>query len=251
MNKLQILIALALLFASISCKRDSIRFKSRDTKAFQVEELDFDYFDARSKVRFVEGDRQVNGYARIRIRKDSLIWFSVSPPVGLEVTRALITPDTIWILNRLDKEFYIFNYKEISRYFNFDINFQLIQSMVLGNLPKPISAKSRVAKNQEYYMVKQDDDKFNIESYVNLENRKVETVMINEVPTNNMLMLNYTEFKELEQYLFPYNCLVNLTYKTKDGQLITSLNLQYNKAEISDKPLKFPFNVPNKYEEFK
>lgn len=251
MNKFQILILIILLSGFISCKRESIGIESEDLSNFKVEELEFDYFDARSKIRYTEGDKQVNGNARIRIRKDSVIWFSVSPSVGLEVTRALITPDTIWILNRMDKEFYIFNYKEISRYFNFDIDFQLIQSIVLGNLPKPLTATSRVAKDTKYFMVKQDDERYNIESYINLDSRKVETVMINEVPTNNKLMLNYTEFSALQEFIFAYNCLVNLTYKTNSGPLVTSVNLHYNKAEISDKPLKFPFNVPNKYEEFK
>jgi hypothetical protein len=151
----------------------------------------------------------------------------------------------------MDKEFYIFNYKEISRYFNFDIDFQLIQSIVLGNLPRPLTPESRVAKDKDYYMVKQEEDNLNIESYVNMDSRRVETVMIKEVPTNNKLMLNYTEFKAIQNLLFAHNCLLNLTYKTNSGQLITSVNLQFNKAEISEKPLRFPFNVPSKYDEFK
>jgi hypothetical protein len=32
---------------------------------------------------------------------------------------------------------------------------------------------------------------------------------------------------------------------------VTSINLQHRKAEIADKPLKFPFNIPEKYEAFK
>jgi hypothetical protein len=76
-------------------------------------------------------------------------------------------------------------------------------------------------------------------------------MLINEAETSNFMTLKYSDFKELNEFLFGKVCLMNITYKAKKGPLVTSVNLQHNKAEISDKPLKFPFNVPEKYEVFK
>jgi hypothetical protein len=100
-------------------------------------------------------------------------------------------------------------------------------------------------------MVKQESGPLDIQSYVLMDNKKIETVLINETETSNFITLKYSEFKETNEFLFPKICLINLTYKAKKGPLVTSINLQHNRAEISDKPLKFPFNIPSKYEAFK
>ena len=151
----------------------------------------------------------------------------------------------------MDKEYYIFNFEEISRYFNFKVDFELIQSIILGNLARPIDRETQIAKEDKYYMIKQNSGPLDIQSFVLTENKKIETVLINEDETSNFMTLKYAEFKETSEYLFPKVCHVNLTYKAKKGPLVTGINLQHNKAEISDKPLKFPFNIPAKYDAFK
>jgi len=249
-NKLPIIfLVLAVIFSS--CKRDLIGIKSKKKDSVNVEEINFDYFSTRTKVKYIEGDKQVNGIANIRIRKDSLIWFSVSPSIGIEATRVMISKDTAIVINRMDKEYYVFNFDEISRYFNFKIDYDLIQAILLGNLARPIDDDTRVAKENEYYMIKQKSGPLDLQSYVLASNKKIETVLINEEATSNFLTLKYSDFKETGAYLFPKVCQINLTYKAKKGPLVTSINLQHNRAEISDKPLKFPFNIPSKYEAFK
>ena len=115
MNRNLPLYLIPLLVLLSSCKKDIIGFKSKKKGAITVEEIDFDYFQSKTKIRYAEGDKQVNGNANIRIRKDSLIWISVSPSIGIEATRVMISRDTALVINRLDKEFYVFNFEEISR----------------------------------------------------------------------------------------------------------------------------------------
>lgn len=251
MNKKYALYLLALTVFLSSCNKNIVGFKSKKKGNVNVEEIDFDYFNAKTKVRYAEGDKIINGNANIRIKKDSLIWFSVSPSIGLEATRIMITKDTAIVINRMDKEYYIFNFDEISRYFNFKIDYDLIQAILLGNLARPLDQKTQIAKENNYFMIKQKSGPLDIQSYVLADNKKIETVLINENQTSNFMTLKYSEFKETGAYLFPKICQINLTYKAKKGPLVTSINLQHNKAEISDKPLKFPFNIPSKYEAFK
>ena len=106
MNKKAPLIALIFLIFFSSCKKDIIGFKSKK-KDVNVEEIDFDYFHSKTKVRYAEGDKHVNGNAHIRIKKDSLIWVSVSPSIGIEATRMMISKDTAIIINRMDNNFFI------------------------------------------------------------------------------------------------------------------------------------------------
>lgn len=250
MNSRLLLFLVLIVFFS-SCKKDLSTTKSKKKEAVNIEEIDFDYFTTKTKVKYSEGDKQVNGTANIRIKKDSLIWISISPSIGIEASRISITKDTAIVINRMEKEYYIFTYEEISRYFNFKIDYEMIQSILLGNLVRPLKDNSKVAKEGEYFLVKQKSGPLDIQSYILSDNKKIETVLITEDVTSNFMTLKYTDFKEAGAYLFARSCLVNLTYKAKKGPVVTSVNLQHNKADIMDKPLKFPFNIPGKYEAFK
>ena len=42
---------------------------------------------------------------QLRMRKDSIVWLSVTATMGVEVLRAKISNDSIWILNRLEKTY--------------------------------------------------------------------------------------------------------------------------------------------------
>ena len=41
--------------------------------------------------------------AFIRMRKDSVLWVSVNALLGIEAFRVLITPDSVKVINKLDK----------------------------------------------------------------------------------------------------------------------------------------------------
>ena len=247
----RLLLFLALIIFFSSCKKDIVRSKSKKTADINIEEIEFDYFTTKTKVKYSEGDKQVNGTANIRIKKDSLIWISISPSIGIEASRITITKDTAIVINRIEKEYYVFTYDEISRYFNFRIDYNMIQAILLGNLVKPAKENTKIAKEGQYFLIKQKSDHLDIQSYILSDNKKIETVLITEDATNNFMTLKYGDYKETGAYLFARNCLVNLTYKANKGPVVTSINLQHNKADISDKPLKFPFNIPDKYEAFK
>ncbi len=42
---------------------------------------------------------------QLRMRKDSLVWVSVTATMGVEVLRAKISNDSVWILNRMEKTY--------------------------------------------------------------------------------------------------------------------------------------------------
>lgn len=251
MSKHHLLLLLLAALSVTACKRDLVSTKTAVPSDFSVEQFDFDYFVSKAKIRFQEGARTVNGTANIRMRKDSLIWFSISPSVGVEVTRALISPDTVLIINRVDKEYYVFNYREISRYFDFPVDFNLIQAILLGNLPQPVDASTRIAKDEGRFLIKQQEGDLDYQTSVNTQNLKVENVVITEQPSEKFMNIQYMDFKAIQNLWFPHDLQMSLTYKDDKGTRVTSLNLAFNKAEISDKPLKFPFTLPEKYEAFK
>ncbi len=249
MNKSPIFFALFIALVLVSCSKKVLVPGSakKTVKKVEVEEVDFEYFETRTKIRYKEDRQKINGNAQIRIKKDSLIWLSLSPSLGIEVTRSIITPDTIIVINRMEKEYYTFNFKQLSDYFSFQIDFDLLQSMLLANLPIAVGPDDKISEIPGYTKLNQKKGLLMVDSYINTENKKLETVIIKELYSQNQMSLKYSDFTKLRNTLFPQLCLINLTYDTPNGPLVTSVDIEYNKVEISDKPLKFPFSVPEKY----
>ena len=66
-------------------------------------------------------------------RKDSAIWISVTPVLGIEVARLLVTNDSVKMMNRLNSTYFTGNFKLINKLFNADIDYDMFQSFLVGN----------------------------------------------------------------------------------------------------------------------
>lgn len=215
-----------------------------------VDQVDFDYLTAKSKVSFKSKEQDINNASvNLRIDKDSLIWLSVSG-VGVEVARALITKDSVVIMDRIHREFSVYDYPSLSQRFNFNLNFGLIQSLLVGNLPLPQEPAQRVRNEKDYLLLRQHEGKVLVDNYIGEQNRKLKKLLVVEQPTKNSLSLDYEDFTVLNNFLFPYTSLVTVDYKSKnDGQPYqTVLRIRHNKVELTDKNPGFPFSIPPKYQ---
>lgn len=215
-----------------------------------VAEIDFAYLTAKSKLSFKSKDQDIeNATVFLRVRKDSLIWLSVRK-IGIEAVRALITRDSIVILNTFQKEYSVYDFPMLSKQFNFDMNFNLLQALIVGNLPLPKRPAQKIKNERDYLLLRQSEGKVLVENYIGEDDRKLKKLMLTEQPTKNTLRLDYEDFTMLNSFLFPYTSLVTLDYKSKDdGQFYqTLLKIQHSKVEIVDKSPGFPFSIPAKYQ---
>ena len=215
---------------------------------YKIDEITFDYFSLKSKISLVEQGNNQKATALIRIRKDSLIWFNLSGSLGIQGMRGVLTKDSIKVLDRLNKEFYQYTYENLSERFNFELNYDLLEAMILGNLPYHTNLSDSVELINNYYVLKQKDGNLSIINYVNPGNRKVIKVNLVQQLNQNKLTLEYSNFEFVETRVFPFYCNILLIYNRDEGKMERGLNIDHVKVEFPKKPLKFPFNIPNKYE---
>ena len=70
---------------------------------------------------------------QLRIRKDSLVWLSVTATMGMEVLRAKINNDSVWILNRLEKTYLAEPLDTVSAQLGLPLSLPLVQTLLLDN----------------------------------------------------------------------------------------------------------------------
>ncbi|MFD2571607.1 DUF4292 domain-containing protein [Spirosoma soli] len=215
-----------------------------------VAEIDFRYLTAKSKISFKSPEQDIdNANINLRVRKDSLIWLSVSK-LGIEAVRGLITRDSITIIDKIHKEYTVYDFPTLSKQFNFNMNFELLQALIVGNLPLPKRPAQKIKNERDYLLLRQSEGKVLVENYIGEQDRKLKKLMVTEQPTKNTLRLDYEDFSSLNNFLFPYTSLVTLDYKSKtDGQFYqTLLRIKHSKVELVDKSPGFPFTIPANYQ---
>ncbi len=245
-----------ILFVSIQiwgCKKPPMTSQKTDgiseVDTFKVKEIEFKYLAAKAKINFKDSETDINATAHIRIRKDSIIWISVVPALGIEASRCLIDKDSIKILDRINNQFHGYSFATLEQKINIHLTYHILQSMLLGSLPFPTRHEDQLSKsmNKEYFILKQLVEGMQVENYVKASSMKLEKFDIREEKTNKDLKVVYSNFLPLNNFFFPFNYQINIIYPMNNSLQSTVVSVEYHKVELPEKELNFPFNIPNKY----
>jgi hypothetical protein len=246
-NKLQPLLLVIVLFVAASCSKKIATLPRISSSELALEEIDFDYMEGKARMILKDDSKEREVKANIRVRKDSVIWMNFTV-IGVQGGRVLINRDSITILNNVKNEYYVFDFKSLSEKLNISVTYNLIQAALLGNLLFPKHETDSVEKKAATFLLRQTLGTVDVLSFVNASGMKIQKVELRESNTYNSMNLSYGNFQPLANKQFPYDCTINLFYKTQRGVLNTTIIFEYTKADVGTKELRFPFNIPKKYE---
>lgn len=93
---------------------------------------DWTYLSARLDAKMqIQGSNQTLGVS-LRMKKDSITWFTVSAMFGIQVAKGLMTKDSIWLLNKFSKEYYAMSMDDISKLSGAEVNLSQLQNALVG-----------------------------------------------------------------------------------------------------------------------
>ena len=209
-----------------------------------IEDFNFNYLKAKSKIVWKTTKDQDTYTVDIRMKKDSTIWVNISQS-GFTGATGLFTKDLVQFYQKINSEYYRFSYDSLSVKMGFKVDYGILQSLIVGNQPFKRN-NSRMIRENENIILKQQEGRINIDNMVG-PNRKLKKLLMNDVPTNNKMTMDFEEFTELNQVLFPFSSQINLDVKDKNNMNVNTLiTIKYSKVELLDTPLEFPFRVPQK-----
>ena len=250
MNKTVCCILLAVSFTFISCKQS--KEISRTSKEFvPVEDLlreiennktQFEWLSAKMRVSYKDSRQSRNFTANIRMQKDSVIWISVTTLLGIEAARILIKNDSVYFLNRLQRQYKESSLKLLEDYLPFPFDITLLQNILVGN---PILFPTEKAKlKQEKNEIKLVTEHHSIVHTMILDTAdyKISTEHLLDKQTQRHVSLIFNDYQFADDKLFSFNR--NIDFK---GEQDVELSLNFSKVKW-DEPLEFPFHVSEKYE---
>lgn len=223
-----------------ACKKDLLGFK----EDLVVDDFNFRYLTARARISYQDGKQNVNATANIRMRKDSVIWMSVSK-LGIEGARLKVDKDSIYIIDRLKKRFRTRSFADLSKDLDFQIDYHLIESVVLGNLIYPYSRET-LERTDLYIQYNQQLENFLFNNYIGAVSKKLEKLTVEDTSSKNTISVNYGDFKAVESEIFPFSIAALIDY-AQDSKENIAIKIGFSRAQIGNDPLSFPFGKPSKY----
>ena len=246
MNKLWI-IALSLFFFACGSNKDVVtpslenRSSKSIVKKINQNHLDYDWFTTKlsGKIEIDGADTPVS--ANLRIRKDSVIWLSVSALLGIEVARIQITPDSLKLMNRINKTYWIGNFDDIESVYGIPANYEQLQGVLVGQISLENQKMMSIVSENKYLLFNKSK-KENPQSKAWIDNRFLIHTFLLEDELEQSLTIRYLEYEKHAQRWVPLK--LNLLLANIDQQ--TEANFTYSKVNINT-PKKVNFNIPDSY----
>lgn len=221
-------------------------------------ELKYDYFNAKFNLNFQKNKKKTSFKGQVRIQKDSMIWVSFSPLLGIEVARLLITNDSVKFINRMNKTYFRGDYQYLNEFLDTNLDFDILQALIMGNdLRHYENGKFRASIDKHEYKLstaarhklkkfvrsQESAPKVYIQNiWLDPENFKISQVTLKEIKKEHKkLQANYEEFLEISEQLFPKNVYFDVQAESR-----IKVKVGYSKIDVN-KALNFPFRVPKKY----
>lgn len=135
------LIAMVLLLAACRPQRDTIN-TARDLPPRGPEKLlerlranaitDVRYYSAKANVHMKDSADSQGFKAHVRCVVDSAVWLSVVPALGIEVARALLTNDSMKVIDKLGDRYWVGDTAQARLKFGLQPSLSLFQQALLG-----------------------------------------------------------------------------------------------------------------------
>jgi len=259
LNKFSLFGIISLLIFSVSCKT----VKTIENKK-QTSNLDRIYdslmlaapvyknLEAKFTIKFEDSRQTMDLKGTLRISKDSIIWISLSPGLGIDVVRFKCNRDSLYILDMLNKTYTKGNYKYIKDKWKVDVDFASLQSILTGNFfiyPAVQDDKSEFVKNfsiitDPAILKVYRKTGLNVENLLKIDQKsyKINDYLINDLTGLRTLSLGYGFQKLNEGFQFPQK----IDIKSSDAGKFVNVILNYSKVQINSNP-SFVLKVPGNY----
>lgn len=164
----------------------------------------------------LNNQNQYNSPANCKIIVDSAIYISVQPLFGIEMFVAKFTPDEILFIDKTKSTYYQSDYIFLNQKFNLELNYDLIQSVlmnklfVVGETKVHPSLFKKTKEKQVVLELNYENAKYT-EKIVLRPDFRISDVAVTSKGGTEEFKVGYADFKTTEKLtIFPYSIKLNI-----------------------------------------
>lgn len=219
-------------------------------------ELKYETINAKASLELVppnsNSGMKTNCY--LKLIRDKELQLSVRIPlINSEAFRINVTPDSVYLIDRINKKYAIASIQKYQEQSNIDLNFYNLQALLTDALFMP-GKKKLSSKDYQDYSITMASGLFHLETrdkvnttynfVVNSKDR-VEAIMVYNKAYNFNLEWIYTNFvQDQNKYVYPTDIATKININNQN----IKLNISYSSLDINTK-VEIDRQMPNKYQQ--
>lgn len=223
--------------------KPEVNTKAARIAAIKAKQINFNTFAGKAKTKLDINGNSNDVTLNIRIQRDKKIWVSITAIAGIEVARAVITPDSLLLVNRLQSLYLRKPFSYINKFAGRQVNYKTVESLLIGNaIPElltenaeftPLAGNTTVTGNLSDVIFK----------LILGPDLKATQTNLNNQAAGQSLQVTNSAFIQATNQIMPSQ--IDIASATKDKKI--QVNLHYTKADY-DQPQEFPFTIPSRYQ---
>jgi Domain of unknown function (DUF4292) len=224
-------------------REDSLQFIRDTYRGLLSHHIDFKTFSAKIDVDYVDADdKKYNVNAFLRMSKDSIIWIDIHAFLGVDALKALITKDSVKILDRQNKVYTARSIGYLQEVSALPVDLPALQDLLIGNaifLDSNVVAYSKFDNSISLLSVGKI-----FKNLVTLgEDRLLQRSKLDDVDElrNRTGDLSYGDYENKTGVNFATTRKITFAEKKK-----LDIRLQFKQYNFNDE-LTFPFSIPKNY----
>jgi len=207
-------------------------------KKLEATTMDFQTLAFKGKARYQSPDDNQTVQYKLHLEKNKRIWVSVSL-IGIEGARMLITPDTIKILDRINRQYRIVDFAYLSKEAQMPINFTMLQKVLLAEPPIEPAITKIISQTTELIRLSSQNGEQQLELDVSPVLFKLLGLRADNSKTKQQASMTFERFGDVEGKQLPFA----LQMKAETLQL----SLEHQKIVFNPTDITFNFTIPNGY----
>ena len=217
-------------------------------KAHYKASFDHNTVQAKIKARYSDVKTSQSINIKLRIKKDEVIWMSATF-LGVPVAKVKITPNTVQYYEKIKHTYFDGDFSLINKTLGMELDFYQLQNILFGEAVFNLKNKKYNSQLEEQIHLltpKKQLQLFDIFYWVNPLHYKLDKQKIENKDKRQHLTISYPEYQEISHSFYPKKLNIKAIQKNKT----TQIEMEF-RAVSFDKDLKFPFVIPEGYNEIR
>ena len=223
-----------------TAKPADTRFLKLD--AIRLAQTNFTTFSSKARTKLdINGDKN-DVTLNIRIKRNQKIWVSITAIAGIEVARALITPDSIMLINRLQSLYVRKPFSYVYAFAGKQVSYTTLESLLVGNaIPELVNENAGIQTTNGNTELSGSLKELVYKLLLGPDLRATHLTLNNQAEGQS-LTVNNSVFIQAANRVIPTQ--IDMASVVKDKKV--QVNLHYVKVDFNQ-VLDYPFSIPSRY----
>lgn len=196
------------------------------------------HMSASYQCEIVLAGNEMAGTMRVKMKRDSILWFSIKAAFGLQVAKGVITGDSAHILNTLQGEYYALPLEELEKRMQLPAKVSSIQKLWAG---EELTRELEMVQESKDSVFQGKIQPF-LDYFVTFNDSGVESNRFVKKAPDRTLTATYTEFTHWS--IYPVASKWDIAIE--DELNTVRLKMQLKNVSFDNIP-SYPFRVPEGY----